>query len=325
MRAVPSQPKIARIKADRVPHHRVQHRISGGMPFDIDGLLEDDLEAHFPEFGQGRPLMWGLAVEALAGSWDEETVIQGRDWDVKFYPPKQLKIPYPSEKRVRASMRRVPRHCCLLRVQTNEHDMNDAREVGRSAVRSLLALLRREVPVLLPGDIVWEGAMVTTQRGYARMSTYVRRLEARLVDATRMHVVGLKLANISALAMPRQLNLALEWLTLARSATVRSEKFMHLWLAVLTLANYKQPKKLGDMPRIRRYTKTMTVGDGGVRSPLSVAELNERFGRAYKIRNDVVHRADDSGITEGTLASLEAAAYELVDFELKKLGTPISA
>ena len=295
------------------------------MPFDSDSLFKDNLEDHFPDFGQGRPLMCGLAVGAVADSWNEEPVIQGRDWDVKFYPPKQLKIPHPSEKRIRASMRGVPRHCFLLRVHTSEDDMNDAREVGRPAVRSLLALLRREVPVLLPADIIWECALVTTPRGYARMSTYIRRHEAKPVDATRMHIVGLKLANIPVLGMPRQLNLALEWLSLARSATVRSERFMHLWLAVLTLASFRQPKKLKDMPRIRRYTKTMIVGDGGVRSPLSVADLNDRFGRAYKIRNDLLHRADDSGITEGVLASLESDAFELVDFEFRKLGTPILA
>lgn len=322
---LPSQPAITRVQADRVPHHRVQHRISGAMPFDIDGLVQDDLEAHFPDFGQGRPLAWALAVGAIAGSWDEEIVIQGRDWDVKFYPPKLLKIPYPSEKRIRASMRGVPRHCCVLRVHTEKVDMNDARQVGRPAIRSLLALLRREIGVIVPADILWEGAMVTTPRGYARMSTAVRRLEAKLVDATRMHSVGLKLANISAIGMPRQLHLALEWLSLARSATVRSEKFMHLWLAVLTLASYKQPRRLTDMTRIRRYTKTMIVGDGGVRSPLSVAGLNDRFRRAYKIRNDLVHRADEAGITEGVLANLESDAFELVDFEFRKLGTPISA
>ena len=110
-----------------------------------------------------------------------------------------------------------------------------------------------------------------------------------------------------------------------RPFSERAEKFIHLWLAVLTLASYGQPKKLSDMSRIRRYTNTMTLGIGGVRSPLSVAELNERLRKVYKIRNDLLHRAADSQITLALLEQLESDAFELVDFELAKLGTSISA
>ena len=135
----------------------------------------------------------------------------------------------------------------------------------------------------------------------------------------------MKLAKVSTLSMPPQLRGALEWLGLARSATVRSEKFMHLWLAVLTLASFGQPRRGLDIPRVRKYTATMGHGIGGVRSPLSIADLNDRLGRVYRIRNDLVHRADDSEITLGLLETLEADAFELIDFELAKLGTPIPA
>ena len=79
------------------------------------------------------------------------------------------------------------------------------------------------------------------------------------------------------------------------------------------------------MVRIRRYTATMGYGIGGVLSPLSIADLNDRLLKAYRIRNDLLHRADDSKITLSLLETLEAEAFELVDFEFAKLGTPIPA
>ena len=303
--------------------HSVEYRISGGMPFDIDGLLEEDLEAHFPEFGQGQPLLWGLAVGAVDESWDEEVGILGKDWDVRFYPPKQLKIPHTNEKRM--SMRSIPRHCCMLRVVTNETDMNAAREVGRPAVRSLLTLLRREMGAIIPADVVWEGAFGHTRAGMLRMSKHTRLMEAaQIADPTRLYKIGLKLARVSTLEFPPQLHQALEWLGLSRAATTRSEKFMHLWLTVLSLASYKKPKGR-DLPRIQAYTNTMIVGDGGVRAPRSVEALNGRLRLAHDVRNDLMHRADDSGITEDVLRRLELDAFEFVDFELRKLGTPVSA
>ena len=224
-------------------------------------------------------------------------------------------------------MRTVPRHCCLLAIRTDKIDMDDAEALGGQAVRSLLGLMRREVPSLLPGDVLWEGAIVATPGNRSiKMSTAPRHVgSAHPAEAERLDAVGLRLAAVSAVALPQPVHPALEWVTLARSATVRSAQFVNLWLAILTLASHRQSRKLSDMTRIRRYTKTMIVGSAGVRSGLSVTELNERLGRAYRVRNRLVHRADDSQITEELLVGLEADAFELIDFELAKLGTPISA
>ena len=308
-----------------MPQHRVRRRISGGIPFEPEELSDKDLARHFPDFSQGRRILWGLALGALANSWNEKAIIRGQDWQAEFYPPKQLKLPHPSEKRVRVSWKTVPRHCCLISVRTAKSDMNEARDVGRPAVRSVLALIRREIPVFLPAEILWEGAIVAVRSDRIRMSTAPQHLEVgQPASASRLYRVGLNLAQVSVVNMPPQLSRALEWLILARAASVKAEKFMHLWLAILTLASYKEPKRLKDMVRIRRYTKTMTTGVAGVRSQLSIAELNERFRQAEKTRHALVHRADDSGITGDFLTGLEDDAFELVDFELAKMGMPIS-
>ncbi|MDP2673568.1 MAG: hypothetical protein Q8Q00_01515 [Dehalococcoidia bacterium] len=296
------------------------------MPFELD-VLEADLESKFPGFAAGLPVNWGLAVGAVPGSWDKVAQIAGMDWSAGFYPPKEFRVPLPRRSPSgRVVWRRVPTHCVVLSVTTGETDTNAARDRGRPAVRALLALMRREVPTIVPSDALWEGAVVWPGKGRVRMTGAALAVEsATPASPSRLHKMGLKLAKVSVASFPPQLQQALQWLNLARSASVRPEKFIHLWLAVLTLASYGQPKKLSDMSRIRRYTNTMTLGIGGVRSPLSVAELNERLRKVYKIRNDLLHRAVDSQITLALLEQLESDAFELVDFELAKLGTSISA
>ena len=158
-----------------------------------------------------------------------------------------------------------------------------------------------------------------------RTGAELRFESAAPVSPARLHNLGLKLVDISVASFPPQLRQSLQWLNLARSASVRPEKFIHLWLAVLVLASYGQPKKGTDRVRIRNYLNTMGHGIGGVRSPLSIAELNARMQAVYGIRNDLLHRADDSRITVELLDGLERDAFELIDFELAKIGTPIPA
>lgn len=309
-----------------MPRQEHVARIPGGVPIELD-LLEQDLEAKYPGFADGQLINWGLAVGAVPGTWDKVARIAGMDWVAEFYPPKELRVPLPRRTRSgRLSWRRLPSHCVLITVRTNQKDINGARDAGRASVRSLLALLRREVPVLLPAEVLWEGGIIYLKKSSLRMTAAAMALEsAKPISATRLHKMGLKLAKISVLSMPPQLRQALEWLNLARSARVRPEKFMHLWLAVLTLASYGQPRRGSDMGRIGKYTATMAHGNGGVRSVFSIAELNERLRRVYRIRNDLVHRADDSQVTLALLEQLEADAFELVDFEFAKLGAPIAA
>lgn len=289
------------------------------MPWEFD-LLEKDLEARYAGFSKGLPIAWGLAVGAIDNSWTEEAFIGGLDWQGRFYPAGVLKIP-----RVRPQRWHTVKSCCLLLVvATKAYDMNEAGRIGRASCRALLALMRREYPMIEPDKALWEGAIVWPRPNKMRMTAVFGGFAAAKAKSARLlHKVGLNMVKLEVGSFPPQLMQALEWLALARSAKVRPEKFIHLWLAVLSLASFRASRRLGDMRRIRNYTQTMSTGIAGVRSPLAVEQLNIRFGNAYKARNQLVHKADDSAITLDLLGDLELAAFELIDFELAKLRMPI--
>jgi len=94
---------------------------------------------------------------------------------------------------------------------------------------------------------------------------------------------------------------------------------MHLWLAVMALAAYRKPRG-HDMPRIRDYVGQLGTGIAGVVSPTRRDGLITTFELASTARNRLMHHADESRVTLGMLVELEAAAFELVSFELRRAG-----
>lgn len=297
-----------------------------GLPFELD-LLDQDLSSTLRDFGGGQPLFWGIALSAVDGSWNEELRLDGIDWEIRFYPSRALTIPKEAkgaDGRVRKT--RVKGEAALFVVATGQTDLNAARDFGRRAIRGLVALTRREIPLVLPAAILWEGAIANLGPSRSQMSMTEIHL-APIVPVTdqRLRDTRHQMAALSIRQIPGHVLRALEWLTLARSARVRPEKFIHLWLAVLALASCGQTRrKHGDMRRITDYTDTMTSGVAGVRSQLSVTELNARFRRARHARDALVHGDDDSKLTLELLYDLETAAFELVDFELAKLGVSLA-
>ena len=267
-------------RASQVSHSGQAAPLSG-VPFHHD-LLDADLDGRLPDFAQGQPVYWGLVVAAVPGGWEEPVRLRGVDWEIHLYPPRQFKVPgLRRPKSGRTTWRTVPQHCALLIVQTKTATINEARDIGRPAVRNLLALARREIPLLLPSEALWEGGMAQTPRGRLRMT--MSRMEMRtkgVVEPTRLHRPGLKMAPVAVLAMPHQVGRALQWLALARAARVRAEKFVHLWLAVRAITDYGQPNKGHQMTRVKRYTRTMAFGVGGVLSPSRIEALNHRLERA---------------------------------------------
>ena len=306
---------------------RVVSKFVGGVPPEFDPLDRDDLRPHFKGMPIGKPISWGLVIAAAHDSWTSYVHIPGIDWVIRLYVPGELKIPRARRTASgRVRWKTIPQHCGLLAVHTGQTNVNVARDIGRPAVRALLGLARREFPFLIPSDVLWEGAVTQRRIGKLGMTASESELRAaKPAGRERLSRVGLTLAGVSFLKMPAHLHRSLVWLALARSASVRIERFMHLWLAAIALASYGQPVGADDMPRIRKYTESMGTGihGGGVISQPRIQSLNNCFQRANKARNRSFHRDDDSLVTLELVQGLEEAVFELVDFELAKAGTPI--
>lgn len=303
-----------------VSQSRVVSSVFGGVPFEFDPLDREDLAPHFKKLPKGKPIWWGVAVAAVEDSWTSMVNIPGIDWVIQLFCPGELKIPgvrMSASGRVR--WKTVRQHCGLLAVNTGQTNINVARDMGRPAVRALLGLARRRFPFLILSNVLWESALTQRQKNILGMTASASGFRAKApTDPGQLSRVGLSLASVSPLKMQVHLRRSLVWLALARSARVRIEMFMHLWLAALALASYGQPVGADDMPRLRRYTASMGTGDHGVLSQARIQSLNNCFQKANKARNDSFHRDDDSLVTSALVEELENAVFDLVDFELAK-------
>lgn len=291
------------------------------MPLEFD-LLDGDLESRLPEeMRLAKPLQWGLAVAAFPDSWSERITLEGIDWKVILLPPGEFRVPRASGKELRRT-RQVPirRHCALLVVLTEESDVNRCRDVGRPLVRSLLGLVRRNLHMLLPNDVLWEGFISPMKSGRTMMSIAevdiqpTRPLDQAHIQELRMRLVKLSLRD----DVPAPTKRALEWMSLARGARIKTEKLVLLWLAVIALV--KPGHRANELDDIRIKTYISKVGrPNGPLGAAEVAALRAILLDAMKARTKLIHRDEVTLITPQLLESLEAALFQMVDFELLPL------
>jgi hypothetical protein len=296
---------------------------SRGLPLERD-LLDGELDTNWSGFTTGQKIFGGMAIPAAEGSWNESRRVPGKDWELLFYPPRGLKTPFPNRDSGRVSWRTIKPNCVLALVRTGLTSVNEARDVGRPAVRALLALVQREYPMILLNDPSWEGPLIPTPRGFKMATVRFGFETTEPISGTRISKAGLALAKVSIQDLPPPVSRALLWLSLARSANVRQEKFVHLWMAIRSITDHGQPNKGHQLTRAKKYTATMGYGVAGVLSPSRIAELDEKIERAYHLRTDLLHRDKDSGIDNRSLDEMENVAFQLVDFELAKVGIKIA-
>jgi len=140
----------------------------------------------------------------------------------------------------------------------------------------------------------------------------------RKLDQQHIQVLRMRLLELHVEAMRPQLKRALEWMSLARGARVRTEKFIHLWLATIALIKPGRSADEMDGPRIRAYVTKMKRPQG----PLVAAQadaLTDILLRAKKARNRFIHRDEVQLITPDILEELERALFVMVDFEILPL------
>lgn len=289
--------------------------------------LERDLESipSLRRFSAKKTLWWGLAVALAAEIPDGDPVtVQGQDWMIVFYPAGSLRLHLFSERVFmktgtrRFTKRKVQRPTAFLRVNTGTHHLNEARDYGRAAVRTLLGLAQMKFPIILPHDIVWEGPVQLRGRAGDRMregyGTVHSSVMAPPADPSKLTRTGLDLAPFNLKRLPRHVGLSLRWYALAWASRRRADQFIQLWLSALVLADHgyskTQRKKISQDDRIDRYVNHMLL------STSRAAKLADTLKNAYDLRNSMIHEADESGATADAVERLHTAVAEMLSFEL---------
>jgi hypothetical protein len=187
-------------------------------------------------------------------------------------------------------MRAVRQDCAFVMSLVNARTANDARDAGRHQVRSLLALIRRELPMIQPANLLWEGVIAQLPDGKVLLSAVDlqmmprKQVDQAAIERVRMRLVPLELAKLS----PPVLR-ALHWMEAARAAKTSTEQFANLWVAAIALVKPGHPSGADDAPRFRSYRDKMARPLGPYEPPLA-DELLRRLSAAKKARERLMHR-----------------------------------
>ena len=288
------------------------------FPFHLD-LLDADLDEKYPQVS--APIHWGMVVGAVDKAWVETVEIPGVDWGLRLCVPGALKFPSNETPTGRLSWRGVPRYCALAVALVRETTPNRARDIGRPAVRALLTMLRKHYPSIILSDTIWEGIITVPRRNKIGVGTAEFRMEAREPKpASQLSKIGLDLAPMKILAVPRHVTRALEWMQLARASPVRVDIFAHLWFALIALVRFRQPKGATDKSRILSYLSHVRSGTSGhsVLGKARVDSLEALFLTAEQARHQLFHRDDDTMITDDLIERLEDGLFQLIEPEVSR-------
>jgi hypothetical protein len=302
---------------------RVQ-RIGPALPSDP---LDRDLES-IPSLrqlsGKGT-LWWGLAVPLAAEiNAANPVTVPGEDWLIVFYPTGRLELRSFSERVFGKTgsrkfvKRKIRRPAAFLKVNTGTQRLNEAREYGRPAVRTLLGLARMKFPIILAHETIWEGAIQPRGRSGDRLReryTAVHSgVEAPPADPRYVTDTGLGLAPFKLRTLPQHVGLSLRWYGLAWASRRRADQFIQLWLSALVLIDHgytkTQRKKISQDSRIDRYVNGMLL------STSRAQQLADTLKAAYDRRNTMIHEGDESAATEEAVEQLQAAVMQMLSFEL---------
>jgi hypothetical protein len=294
------------------------------LPFSLDPLAQPALADKLPpKFAGVRSYDWGMAVGAMPDSWDEPIAIEGIDWKVTLCPPGSLTIPtWTGTNTSKTRMTRVRRHAAMFTVSLKKTDANEARDLGRPRVRSLIGLMRREIPMIMPSSVLWEGLLGIRGKNKPVLMLAIdvdvrpdRKVTQSNVQDRRMRLLQLKLQSAPNSAMR-----ALEWMTAARRTSTAPEQLVNLWLAVIALIKPGQPADALDPARIHSYTSRLRRANGGPYSDAIVDKLSVRLLAAKKARERLMHRDELRWTTPELLEELEDALFAMIDFELLSAG-----
>src|SRR5206468_10044620 len=142
-------------------------------------------------------------------------------------------------------------------------------------------------PSIILSDTIWEGIVTVPNRNKIGLGSAEARVQARTPRAASdLSSIGLELAPMKILAIPRHVTRALEWMQLARASPVRVDTLAHLWFALIALVRFGQPKGATDKSRIQAYLAQLRSGAGGhpVLGRARIDALEALFRKAEQAR-----------------------------------------
>jgi len=215
----------------------------------------------------------------------------------------------------RTTSKKIGRPTVWLLVETGESTLNEARDVGRQAVLSLLGLLQLRLPSLRMPEVLWEGAFNPRNK---RSTVVGLEFEAPGLSAGQLKRDLGFLSHLRIGGLPNRIALSLRWYARAWTDRNRIDRFIHLWLAAVVLVDHgytrSQRGKISQRTRIEQY-----VSGFPTLSPARRSEIALDLKDSYDIRNKVQHEANTADVTEANLARLEDRATEVLRLELERL------
>jgi hypothetical protein len=215
----------------------------------------------------------------------------------------------------KTASKQIGRPTAWLLVETGKSTLNEARDVGRQAVQSLLGLLQLRLPSIRMPEILWEGAFnprnnMTTVAGH--------EFEAPNLSAEQLKRNLGFLSHLRIGEMPNHIALSLRWYARAWTDRNRIDRFIHLWLATVVLVDNgytrSQRGKISQRTRIQEY-----ISGFPALSPTRRSQIALDLKDSYNIRNEVQHEANTTNVTEDNVARLEGRTTEVLRLELERL------
>ena len=298
------------------------HLVTRNRPHQIDPVEDADLDGIYSGLAKpivdGKPLYWGLMASVIQPSWSPPNQVfgAGPDWQAIFKADgHNVPAIAGGQQSPRTVARRPNRPTVWLLVDTGKTTLNDARDIGRLAVQSLLGLLQLKLPRVRMTEILWEGALnprnkLSTVVGqeYAAPKVSEHDLKSDLQD----------LSKVSPRKLPDYVALSLRWYARAWIDRNRIDRFVHLWLAAVVLIDHgysrSQRNRVRQKQRIDEYVDKFLAVSQTRRSQLALD-----LKASYDLRNEIEHEAKIANLNEPAVAKLEESVTEILRLELEAL------
>lgn len=298
------------------------HRVTRDRPHQIDPIEDGDLDSIYSTLpkpvADGRPVYWGLMTSVMRPGWtpSDEVYGAGPDWQAILKSDgHEIPVIRGSGPSSRITSKQVGRPTAWLLVETGKSTLNEARDVGRPAVLSLLGLLQLRLPSLRMPEILWEGACNSRNK---RSTVTGLEFEAPPLSAEKLERDLGFLSRLRIDSLPNHIALSLRWYARAWTYRNRIDRFVHLWLSAVVLVDHgytrSERRKKIQRTRIEEYTGGFPALSQTRRNQIAVD-----LKKSYDIRNEVQHEANTVNVTEASLARLEERTTEVLRLELERL------